>query len=280
MSHYEVGYGKPPKSTQFKKGRSGNPKGRPKSARNKPKVSSVGPVQLENIILEEAYKAVPVQDGGRTLTLPVAQVVTRSLAMKAAAGDYRSQKLLTDLLHQIEERHRHQQEALFQEAAEYKRHRTGVLHDCEKANLPAPDPMPLPHPDDVELDIKTGEVNFRGPMTPEDQETLDGTVRHVEHMLNEIVHLKEELAKGHQPTDENGTVIEPETWAKWLADEEARLHSFMNKIQGVAEVWPRHWPPDRLRSRLPLEWRFKNLKPGSSSFKQIAQVTGTTLSDQ
>ena len=27
---YEVGYGKPPKHTQFKKGQSGNPKGRPK----------------------------------------------------------------------------------------------------------------------------------------------------------------------------------------------------------------------------------------------------------
>jgi hypothetical protein len=31
---YEVGYGKPPKSTQFKKGRSGNPKGRPKKKHN------------------------------------------------------------------------------------------------------------------------------------------------------------------------------------------------------------------------------------------------------
>jgi hypothetical protein len=28
---YEVGYGKPPQSTQFKKGKSGNPKGRPKA---------------------------------------------------------------------------------------------------------------------------------------------------------------------------------------------------------------------------------------------------------
>jgi hypothetical protein len=27
---YEVGYGKPPKDTQFKKGSSGNPKGRPR----------------------------------------------------------------------------------------------------------------------------------------------------------------------------------------------------------------------------------------------------------
>jgi hypothetical protein len=30
MSDYEVGYGKPPKASQFKRGVSGNPKGRPK----------------------------------------------------------------------------------------------------------------------------------------------------------------------------------------------------------------------------------------------------------
>ena len=30
MSHYEVGKGKPPKHAQFKKGRSGNPRGRPR----------------------------------------------------------------------------------------------------------------------------------------------------------------------------------------------------------------------------------------------------------
>ena len=31
---YEVGYGKPPKQTQFKKGKSGNPKGRNKGVKN------------------------------------------------------------------------------------------------------------------------------------------------------------------------------------------------------------------------------------------------------
>ena len=32
---YEVGYAKPPQSSRFKPGRSGNPNGRPKGARNK-----------------------------------------------------------------------------------------------------------------------------------------------------------------------------------------------------------------------------------------------------
>ena len=31
---YAVGYGKPPKHTRFKKGRSGNPRGRPRGAKN------------------------------------------------------------------------------------------------------------------------------------------------------------------------------------------------------------------------------------------------------
>ena len=32
--NYEVGYGKPPQHTQFKKGHSGNIKGRPRGSRN------------------------------------------------------------------------------------------------------------------------------------------------------------------------------------------------------------------------------------------------------
>ena len=36
VAQYEIGYGKPPKSHQWRPGESGNPQGRPRGSRNKP----------------------------------------------------------------------------------------------------------------------------------------------------------------------------------------------------------------------------------------------------
>ena len=72
---YEIGYGKPPKDTRFRKGQSGNPKGRPKGAKNK----GAGPMdeRLKEIILEEAYRTISVRDGQRDVKVPMAQAVIR-----------------------------------------------------------------------------------------------------------------------------------------------------------------------------------------------------------
>ena len=59
---YEVGYGKPPKSSRFKKGKSGNPKGRPKGAKNR--LPNLNEERLKSIIIKEAYRPINVVEDG------------------------------------------------------------------------------------------------------------------------------------------------------------------------------------------------------------------------
>lgn len=80
---YEVGYGKPPKASQFKPGQSGNPKGRPKAA---PK--------LEELIAKEAAKFISVTVDGEKQNLPQLAVVVKALFQKAMKGDLTAAKLV------------------------------------------------------------------------------------------------------------------------------------------------------------------------------------------
>jgi hypothetical protein len=91
-SQYEVGYGKPPKNTQFPQGRSGNPKGRPKGSRN-----------LASIVLRETREKLLVRGprGSRKITKLEAAVM--QLGNKAAQGDPRAQREFFSLVQRSEE---------------------------------------------------------------------------------------------------------------------------------------------------------------------------------
>ena len=62
---YEVGYCKPPTTTRFQKGNSGNPRGRPKEAKDK--LPAINEERMKSILIEEAYRAIKVRDGSRKL---------------------------------------------------------------------------------------------------------------------------------------------------------------------------------------------------------------------
>lgn len=248
QSGYEVGYRKPPAKHRFKKGQSGNPKGRPKGARNRPRALDAG--RLEDIILAEAYREVRVPDGDQVLTMPIAQVALRSMAAKAAKGDHRSQKLLAELVATVESKRYRQQTELLEATIDYKRHWEEVLRERERANLPAPDPMPLPHPADIHIDPKLGTFEVRGPMTQEDVDVLEGSIEYLEDLLDEI----DELAKCVETatTDEDAA-----GYARLLGAERERVDRFLTNTQCTSERWPRHWPPRRLRDRLPRRWQMQ-----------------------
>ena len=93
---YEVGYTRPPAATRFKPGKSGNPRGRPKGARNK--LPALNEERLKTIILTEAYRTIKVNDGPRQVNVPMAQAIVRSLALNAVKGQHRAQRLFSELL--------------------------------------------------------------------------------------------------------------------------------------------------------------------------------------
>jgi len=76
---YEVGYGKPPKKTRFRKGTSGNPKGRPKGARG-----------FQTILREAIYKPIAVRQGDRIRTVPKVEALIESMLARALTGDHRA----------------------------------------------------------------------------------------------------------------------------------------------------------------------------------------------
>jgi hypothetical protein len=80
---HEVGYGRPPSRTRFRKGRSGNPKGRPKGARN-----------FGTALQEALGQTVLVREGGSERRVTRRGAVVLSLLAKALKGDVRAAALL------------------------------------------------------------------------------------------------------------------------------------------------------------------------------------------
>ena len=89
----EVGYGKPPQQTQFKKGRSGNPRGRPKGSKN-----------LATALAEIISEKVIITENGRRRPITKLDAAAKQLANRAAAGDLKAIQQLILLAQWVEGR--------------------------------------------------------------------------------------------------------------------------------------------------------------------------------
>ena len=88
---YEVGYGKPPKHTQFKPGQSGNRKGRPKGTQN-----------FTTIARHRLAQPVVVREGAKVRKVSALDASFARLIEQALRGDHRALKLLLDVAQSIE----------------------------------------------------------------------------------------------------------------------------------------------------------------------------------
>lgn len=89
----EVGYGNPPKHSQFKKGQSGNAKGRPK-----------GKPGAMTVVLRALSAKVMINENGRRRKVTKFEAALMQLANKAAGGDLRALNQVTALMRLAEER--------------------------------------------------------------------------------------------------------------------------------------------------------------------------------
>jgi hypothetical protein len=82
-----VGYGNPPKGSRFKKGQSGNRRGRPKGSKN-----------LKTDLIEELQTEIKVREGPRAIKISKQRAIVKTLIAKTLTGDARAVTTLTNLM--------------------------------------------------------------------------------------------------------------------------------------------------------------------------------------
>jgi len=149
--------------------------------------------RLQEIVLEEAYRAIPITDQGKTVSIPLAQAVVRSLAVNAAKGNTRAQHLFTEMLRRTEKARSQLQTAFFETAVEFKLQWEREFARCDKLGIPRPEV--IPHPDDVIVDPRAGTVRFTGPITKEEKDELDFWVAKITEFETQLRDLRSDIER-------------------------------------------------------------------------------------
>lgn len=87
----QVGYGSPPETTRFKKGQSGNPKGRPK-----------GRLNVATLFVKTLRERVVINENGQRKTVTKLEAALKQLVNKAASGELRALRQLVELARDAE----------------------------------------------------------------------------------------------------------------------------------------------------------------------------------
>ena len=163
-SDEKVGYRSPPKQHRFKKGQSGNPRGRPRKSLNR---QTVMIRTLNETALAEAHRVIAVGEGKECVLKTVVDAVVRSVADRAIKGDVVSARLFLQFVSSAQKEREQQQLAFFKACDDYKCFWEKEFAICDRERRPRPEP--LPHPDDVLVNPRTGEATIVGPMTEDEK---------------------------------------------------------------------------------------------------------------
>jgi hypothetical protein len=135
-NEYEVGYRKPPKVTRFNKGRSGNPKGRPKQSRN-----------LVGLIDEELDILVVIQESGKKAHLTKREVLAKQIVNGALNGNAKSTSALISMDQHRQEKEPEAIELTATDIEQYQRLQQRIIDNEQRKQVRKKRPKPVkPNP--------------------------------------------------------------------------------------------------------------------------------------
>ena len=95
---YSVGYGRPPRHTQFQKGQSGTPRGRPK------RIYRINASTLNAALMKALAEPVVGIENGRPRRMTKLDALMKQLVNKAVSGNLTAAKLLATLVQMADKR--------------------------------------------------------------------------------------------------------------------------------------------------------------------------------
>jgi hypothetical protein len=170
-------YRVPPAEFRFKKGTSGNLRGRPPKERalvttkfgGQPGIGFES--RIKGIAIEEAYRLITVREGDRVEKIPLVQAILRKIGVNAANGNSRAQKTILNLVLGAEADRSAAAAEILRAAVEGKEYWAAIFAEYDRRGIDRPEP--IPHPDDVVIDYKTGEVRINGPVMSEQRDAQE-----------------------------------------------------------------------------------------------------------
>lgn len=202
-----LGYKRPPPWGQFQKGKSGNPRGRPKGTG---KVKAIGRSSseltgLEKMLHDLLGDEVWLTLGGRKVSATRKKALVLNLFKQAMAGNQTAIRELNRFTEKVEAKElavaRAQDEApekaaeekakrdkdWFRHLVELRRRQAEAWARAASDGREEPD-EPWPHPDDILIDHTTRTARVRGPLHSDDLEAWEYLRRSRDHYLARVVY--------------------------------------------------------------------------------------------